>query len=77
MTIMDTLKTGYPVNFSEVPSVGTQVRYWGGSTATLKDVEPYQRADGAHSVLLVWETSYGRIGATGLRSKSMTWRTAQ
>jgi len=69
----DTRHTGYPVAFTQAPPIGTQVTYWGGHAITLIEVRPYMRKDGRESNLLVWETSEGRKGTTGLRSKSLTW----
>lgn len=63
------------IDFVEPPRLGTVIDWWKGSTLRLIDVEPYERADGSASCLLIWKSSYGRIGATGLRSNGIVWRT--
>ena len=72
--MIDTRKTEYPINFDHLPPIGTKITYWGGSVATLISQEPYVRKkDGVASHLLVWSFEDGRVGKSGLRSKTVIW----
>ncbi len=62
----------YKFNFSSVPDVGIEIDYYKGKLILI-DVRGYVRKDGASSSILVWRRSDGVIGASGLRSKSLSY----
>ncbi len=72
MEVRDTRRSGYPVNFRDVPFIGQEIVYWGGVRAALVAVEPYTRADGVGSHVLTWAVGE-RLGTSGLRSKAFVW----
>ncbi len=73
MAKQTTSSARYTVDFVEPPRLGTTIKYFGGSTAELIEVQPYQRKDGSNSFLLFWQFADGKVGTTGLRSHGMTW----
>lgn len=64
---------GYPIFFQEVPPVGTKVNYH-GLTLTLSRVGQYPSKKGGLSPLLEWSAEDGRVATSGLRGKSVYWR---
>lgn len=72
--MIDTRKSGYPIFFTKTPKVGTKIAYWGGHTATLIGVSTYRKKSGDLVPLLEWAFSDGRIGTSGLRGKTVYWR---
>lgn len=64
----------YPIDFDSVPPLGTTINYWRGRTLTLISVASYTRRDGTRSALLEWQSSDGRQCVSGLRAKSVAWR---
>ena len=74
--MIDTRKTGYAIFFQAPPPLGTTVTYWGGHTAELVSVSDYAKADGQIVPLLEWRFNDGRVGTSGLRGKTVYWRSA-
>jgi|GEM_PF-2378499 len=63
----------YAVDLTEPPEIGS-AKLIAGKAFVLMSVEPYVRkSDGAASFVLTWRCEDGRIGTTGLRSKSILW----
>lgn len=66
--------SGYQIDFETPPAIGTEIAYGRGEVLTLRDVGAYRKSDGSDTTILEWTTSGGKVCTSGLRVKSVYWR---
>lgn len=68
---------GYPIFFEAPPAIGTTVSLTKKVTLRLCRVGMYRNMKGVDVPVLEWATHDGRTCTSGLRAKSVYWRTIE